>query len=209
MTEMAKGKSGRSPLEPWLENLRARLLGVTRRRVPHETAEDLVQDALKVIVERGLRVGSFDTLVVSGGDGVNAAFADAKTLGWVRRAAVGTAARITSVCSGSLLLAASGVLDGRSATTHWYRTREFRQRFPNVRLEADRIFVNDGRFWTSAGISAGIDLALALISHDLGDTLARRVAQQLVVYYRRPGGQSQFSALLEMEQANGRFTVSV
>ncbi|MDB5887526.1 MAG: AraC family transcriptional regulator [Rhodocyclales bacterium] len=150
------------------------------------------------------RVDAFDTLVVSGGDGVNAAFADTKILNWVRRVARGTA-RITSVCSGSMLLAAAGVLDGKTATTHWYRTREFQQRFPQVKLDADRIFVNDGRFWTSAGICAGIDLALALIANDLGDAVARRVAKQLVVYYRRPGGQSQFSALLDMAPAQGRF----
>jgi transcriptional regulator GlxA family with amidase domain len=112
---------------------------------------------------------------------------------------------VTSVCSGSFLLAAAGLLDGRTATTHWSCTEEFRQRFPRVRLEPDRIFVRAQRFWTSAGITAGIDLALALIGEDLGDGVARRTAQQLVVYHRRPGGQSQFSALLELESAGGRF----
>jgi transcriptional regulator GlxA family with amidase domain len=104
-----------------------------------------------------------------------------------------------------MLLAAAGVLDGKTATTHWYRTREFRERFPQVTLDADRIFINDGQIWTSAGICAGIDLALALIACDLGDAVARRVAKQLVVYYRRPGGQSQFSALLDMSPSQGRF----
>jgi transcriptional regulator GlxA family with amidase domain len=150
------------------------------------------------------RAGSFDTAMVSGGDGVNRALGDLATLRWVARAA-SASARVTSVCSGSLLLAASGVLDGREATTHWSRTQEFRRLFPRVRLQPDRIFARDGAFWTSAGITAGIDLALALITADLGDALARRVAQQLVVYYRRPGGQSQFSQLLALGRPDGRF----
>ena len=113
--------------------------------------------------------------------------------------------RIASVCSGAFLLAAAGLLDGRRATTHWSRSQQFARRFPNVRLEPDRIFVRDGAIWTSAGITAGIDLALAMIAEDLGEAIARRTAQQLVVYRRRPGGQSQFSALLEMERPDGRF----
>jgi transcriptional regulator GlxA family with amidase domain len=107
--------------------------------------------------------------------------------------------RTTSVCSGAWLLASAGLLEGRQATTHWSRTSRFRRAFPDVRLEADRIYVQDGPIWTAAGISAGIDLALALIADDLGETVARQVARQLVVYYRRPGGQSQFSELAEMQ----------
>jgi len=103
------------------------------------------------------------------------------------------------------VLAAAGLLDGRRATTHWSRTTDFTRRFPDVRLEPDRIFVRDGPVWTSAGITAGIDLALALIADDLGELIARRTAQQLVVYRRRPGGQSQFSALLELERPGARF----
>jgi transcriptional regulator GlxA family with amidase domain len=115
-------------------------------------------------------------------------------------------ARIASVCSGSLLLAAAGLLDGRRATTHWSRSAQFQREYPQVQLDADRIYVREGRVWTSAGISAGIDLALALIAEDLGDSIARKTARQLVVYYRRPGGQSQFSSLLELDRsAQGRF----
>jgi transcriptional regulator GlxA family with amidase domain len=150
------------------------------------------------------RCTEVDTLVVAGGDGVDAALADARTRRFVQRCAA-RGARVASVCSGSLLLASTGLLDGRSATTHWSRSRQFRERFPGVRLEADRIFVKDGPFWTSAGITAGIDLALAMIASDLGHAVARKVARHLVVYYRRPGGQSQFSALLEMDHASGRF----
>ena len=113
--------------------------------------------------------------------------------------------RIASVCSGAFLLAEAGLLTGRRATTHWGRTAQFAAAYPDVRLEADRIFVRDGAIWTSAGITAGIDLALALIAEDLGEKTARQTAEQLVVYRRRPGGQSQFSALIEMERPDGRF----
>ncbi|KRA61523.1 AraC family transcriptional regulator [Caulobacter sp. Root655] len=143
-----------------------------------------------------------DTLIVSGGEGTRSpAICDA-TLTFVR-AASATARRTASVCSGTYVLAAAGLLDGRRATTHWQRSRDFQKRFPAVRLEPDKIFVQDGALWSSAGITAGIDMALAMIGADLGEAVARRTAQQLVVYHRRPGGQSQFSALLEMQ--GGRF----
>jgi transcriptional regulator GlxA family with amidase domain len=116
-----------------------------------------------------------------------------------------TSRRVASVCSGTYILAAAGLLDGKVATTHWSRSADFARRFPAVRLDADRIFVKAGKMWTSAGITAGIDLALALIGEDLGESIARRTAQQLVVYHRRPGGQSQFSALLDLGAAQGRF----
>ncbi|WP_176049854.1 GlxA family transcriptional regulator [Burkholderia sp. BCC1644] len=147
---------------------------------------------------------TIDTLLVAGGDNMDDRMSDPRLLRFVQRCARrGT--RVTSVCSGSLLLAAAGVLDNRRATTHWSCSEQFACRFPQVHLEPDRIFVEDGPFWTSAGISAGIDLALALVGNDLGEQVARLVARQLVVYYRRPGGQSQFSALMEMNCASGRF----
>lgn len=121
----------------------------------------------------------------------------------VRRLAV-RASRIASVCTGSFLLAEAGMLDGRRATTHWSCASRFQQSYPRVHLEADRIFVADEHIWTSAGISAGIDLALALIEADHGADLARAVARELVVYYRRPGGQSQFSTLAQLEPASDR-----
>lgn len=145
-----------------------------------------------------------DTLIVSGGDGTSAAARDPTLLDLVR-AAAGKARRTASVCSGAFVLAAAGLLDGRRATTHWSRSQDFARRFPHVRLEADRIFVKDGPIWTSAGITAGIDLALAMIAEDLSEEVAKRTAQQLVVYRRRPGGQSQFSALLELERPQSRF----
>jgi transcriptional regulator GlxA family with amidase domain len=146
----------------------------------------------------------FDTLMIAGGDGTRPASHDEATLDFVRAAAA-RAGRIASVCSGAFVLAAAGLLDGRRATTHWSRTGDFVRRFPGVRLEPDRIFVRDGDVWTSAGITAGIDLALAMIADDLGEEIARRTAEQLVVYRRRPGGQSQFSALLELERPDARF----
>ena len=118
-----------------------------------------------------------DTLLIAGGDGVDAAMADARTRRFVQRCAT-RGARVASVCSGSLLLAATGLLNGRRATTHWSRSEQFARAFPQVQLEPDHIYVNDGPIWTSAGISAGIDLALALIADDLGERLARAVARQ-------------------------------
>lgn len=138
-----------------------------------------------------------DTLVVVGGNGSREAMRDTANLAFLRQAA-STVRRLCSVCSGAFLLAGAGVLDGRRATTHWRRAGLLARLFPAVKVEPDRIHIRDGHVWTSAGITAGIDLALALISDDLGEDLARRVAQDMVVYYRRPGGQSQFSALAEL-----------
>jgi transcriptional regulator GlxA family with amidase domain len=152
----------------------------------------------------GMPRGEGDTFMVAGGEGVDAASSDRGLLRFLARAPSHWE-RVTSVCSGSLVLAAAGLLDGRTATTHWSRTAQFQRQFPHVRLEPERIFTHDGPFWTSAGVTAGIDLALAIIAHDMGTEKARTVAQELVVYYRRPGGQSQFSALLSMESDRNRF----
>lgn len=150
------------------------------------------------------RPAAIDTLIVVGGEGTRAVSAEPRTVKFV--AACGAQSRrVASVCSGAYILAATGLLDGRAATTHWTRSDDFARKFPRVKLDADRIFVRAGKFWSSAGITAGIDLALALIAEDLGEAVARKVAQQLVVYYRRPGGQSQFSTLLALERADGRF----
>jgi transcriptional regulator GlxA family with amidase domain len=150
------------------------------------------------------RTVNVHTLIVAGGDGSRDALSCPRTRRFIQSCAT-KARRTSSVCSGAYLLAAAGILDGKRATTHWSRSVDFARRFPSVHLEPDRIFIKDGPIWTSAGITAGIDMSLALIEEDLGQEIARRTAQQLVVYFRRPGGQSQFSALLEMERANGRF----
>ncbi len=159
---------------------------------------------LCVVAEPFAAAERCDTLIIAGGEGTRRPATDAATLDFIRATAA-RARRTTSVCSGAYLLALAGVLDGRRATTHWNRSGDFRRRFPNVRLEPDRIYVRDGNVWTSAGITAGIDLALALIADDLGEELAHDVARQLVVYVRRTGGQSQFSALLDMEHASDKF----
>lgn len=114
------------------------------------------------------------------------------------------ARRVAGVCTGAFGLAQAGLLDGRAATTHWAHARRLQERFPKVRVDEDRIFIQDGNVWTSAGMSAAIDLTLALIEQDHGAEVARRAARRLVVYHRRPGGQSQFSALLELEPRSDR-----
>jgi transcriptional regulator GlxA family with amidase domain len=157
------------------------------------------------IQARGIKGAALPhTLIVAGGDGTRGAIADARLMNFVR-AAARNGRRVASVCSGSYILAEAGLLDGRRATTHWGRTQHFLARYPKVKLEPDRIYVQDGNIWSSAGITAGIDLALAMIEDDFGEAIARQAARQLVVYHRRPGGQSQFSALLELTSPTGRF----
>lgn len=150
-------------------------------------------------------IRDIDTLIVAGGEGTRQAAVCPATLAFVRRQAE-KARRICSVCSGSYILAEAGLLDGRRATTHWRRSAHFQSRYPNTRVDADRIYIRDDNIWTSAGITAGIDLALALIADDLGEAVAKQAAQELVVYHRRPGGQSQFSALLEISAQDEKFT---
>lgn len=142
-----------------------------------------------------------DTLLVAGG--IAPRESPPAVRDWLARAS-GEARRVAGICTGAFALAEAGLLDGRSATTHWAHARRLRERFPKVRVEEDRIFVRDGAIWTSAGMTAGIDLALALVEDDHGADLARSVARGLVVYHRRPGGQSQFSALLELEPRSDR-----
>ncbi|WP_294030755.1 GlxA family transcriptional regulator [Sphingopyxis sp.] len=114
------------------------------------------------------------------------------------------ARRIAAPCVGALVLAEAGLLDGRRATTHWMYAREMAARFPLIKVEEDRIFIADGPIWTSAGMTAGIDLALAIVEEDLGNEAARAVGRKMVVYHRRSGGQSQFSTLLELEPKSDR-----
>ncbi|WP_159014832.1 GlxA family transcriptional regulator [Acidisoma sp. S159] len=146
---------------------------------------------------------TLDTLIIAGGPGIEAAAADEALVDWVRGRA-GQARRFASVCTGAILLAMSGLLDGRRAATHWSLCAELAKRFPLVRVQPDPIFVHDGPAWTSAGVTAGIDLALALVEEDLGRTIALAVARYLVVFLKRPGGQAQFSAALAL-QDEGRF----
>ncbi len=144
---------------------------------------------------------NFDTLIVGG-----SAVTGAVTPGVAKflRRALQRSRRVASTCVGAFVLAEAGLLDGRRATTHWRRGRELQSRFPKVKVETDRIFITDGAVWTSAGMTAGIDLALAMIEEDLGAEVARAVARRLVVYHRRAGGQSQFSTLLALEPKSDR-----
>jgi transcriptional regulator GlxA family with amidase domain len=139
--------------------------------------------------------GPIDTLLVSGGFGQVEASRDERLLTWLR-AVKQRARRCGSICTGAFVLAAAGLLDGKRATTHWAMAAELRRRYPQVRVDADRIFVRDGNVYTSAGVTAGIDLAIGLIEEDHGRTVALRVARSLVVHLKRAGGQSQFSNLL-------------
>ena len=145
-----------------------------------------------------------DTLLVAGGEGVDAAIENAVLVDWVRERAT-QARRVASVCTGAFMLAAAGLLDGRRAATHWNYCAKLAQRFPAVRVESDPIFVCDGSVWTSAGVTAGIDLALALVEEDLGRSMALAVARYLVVFLKRPGGQAQFSAALALQTADDKF----
>ena len=145
-----------------------------------------------------------DTLIIAGGDGVHAASVDLGLVDWIRTRAE-RARRVASVCTGAFLLAATGLLDGRRAATHWSLCAEFARKFPRVQVEPDPIFVCDGRIWTSAGVTAGIDLALALVEKDLGRTMALAVARYLVVFLKRPGGQAQFSTALSLQSAEDEF----
>ncbi|SHK33520.1 transcriptional regulator, AraC family with amidase-like domain [Bradyrhizobium lablabi] len=144
---------------------------------------------------------NFDTLIVGGG-----AVVEPSTPGLIEflRRAPERYRRVASICIGAFILAEAGLLDGRRATTHWYYARELQARFPRVKVDEDRIFIVDGPVWTSAGATAGIDLALAMVEQDFGAEVARAVAKKLVVYHRRAGGQSQFSALLEMDPKSDR-----
>ena len=155
---------------------------------------------LSLGTERASRRAAIDTLMVAGGTGTAAAMADDHLIAWLRTAAA-SARRVTSVCSGAFLLAQAGVLDGRRVTTHWSACDRLARLFPAVEVDADPIYVRDGNVWTSAGVTAGMDLALALVEHDHGGELALAVARQLVLFTHRPGGQSQFSAQLAVRRA--------
>lgn len=146
--------------------------------------------------------GPADTLLVPGGSAIKRAEADGALLDAIRSAAAG-ARRTASVCLGAFLLAAAGLLDGRRAATHWRYCDQLRARYPAIRVEADPIFVRDGPIWSSAGVSAGIDLTLALVEEDHGHAVALEVARRLVVFLKRPGGQAQFSRTLRAQQSDG------
>ena len=181
----------------------------------NRAAESQLYD-IRVLSERGGLVGTsngitvdtaafddsvYDTLIVTG----NMSYAPASAA-FIRflKTAPDRTRRLAAICSGAFFLAEAGLLDGRRATTHWARARELQTRFPNVKVEEDRIFIADGMIWTSAGMTAGIDLALAMVANDMGDKMAKLVARTLVMFQRRSGGQSQHSALLELDAKTDR-----
>jgi transcriptional regulator GlxA family with amidase domain len=164
-------------------------------------------DGQDVITSIGTRLGvtdvissieSADTILVGGSDNLPRRAIDPELVGAIKSVATRTR-RLASICTGSFVLAQAGLLNGRRATTHWHDARLFARAFPEITVEPDAIFVRDGDIFTSAGISAGIDLALALVELDHGSQLVRDVARWLVVYLKRAGGQSQFSTLVEAD----------
>ena len=192
------------PLEVFA-NANRRLDQLGDRRAPRYELEIVARQAgrvrttsgIELVAQRALRElrGPIDTLLVAGGDGTGEALRDRALVDFIRRAAQ-KARRVASVCTGSFLLAEAGLLEGRRATTHWGYCATLAKRYPGVTVETDPIFVRDGKFWSSAGVCAGMDLALALVEEDLGRELALTVARWLVLFLKRPGGQSQFSTEL-------------
>jgi transcriptional regulator GlxA family with amidase domain len=174
-----------------------------RLRVVSEHGGEVTSSSGVGVTTRAICESGVDTLIVVGGRGAHSS-ASSVTVVALLTGIAATARRIASVCTGAFLLAAAGLLDGRRATTHWRFAGRLQTAYPAVQVDADKIFVKDGSVWSSAGITAGIDLALALIEEDLGAAIAKSVAHQMVVYYRRPGGQSQFSTLLDLTPPSAR-----
>lgn len=201
----------------------AQILDVTGPASVFGAANDVVAGAYELIVAApaggeiatncGVRLGTTaladldpgatDTLLIVGGEacGLRTLIRDAAAHAWVI-VACGTARRIGSVCTGSFVLARWGLLDGRRVATHWGAAAELAALHPSLDVDAEALYVEDGRFWTSAGITTGIDMALALVERDLGATVATSIARRLVLYARRPGHQSQFSTLLAAQDAS-------
>jgi transcriptional regulator GlxA family with amidase domain len=182
-----------------------------KRRSPAYEIELLTMDGLPLVTASGLGIVGgrrwteallpVDTLLlVASASEMNSPVAP-ELLSWLRVAAEGVR-RIGSVCSGAFTLAAAGILDGRRATTHWKLANKLAQRYPQVSVEAEKIFVQDGKVWTSAGASTGADLALAMVEEDHGHALALEIARHMVLFLRRPGGQSQFSSQLAAQAAD-------
>jgi transcriptional regulator GlxA family with amidase domain len=187
-----------------------RLIETTSRRERGYDVLTLSRDGAAVRTSSGLTVvpdaglhdapKTIDTLIVAGGPGHAEAAADRALVDWIARAS-STARRTVSVCTGAFLLARAGLLDGRRASTHWAAAQELQRMYPEIRVDPEPIFVRDGQIWTSAGVSAGMDLALALVEEDLDRDAALTIARHLVLFLRRPGNQSQFSATLAAQRA--------
>jgi transcriptional regulator GlxA family with amidase domain len=170
-------------------------------RVVSENGGPLPNSFGAVTETEPLDVKRFDTLLL--GAGLACSPPSPKLFGLLREA-VKDARRVASICIGAFILAEAGLLDGRRATTHWAFAKEFAERFPKVRVEMDRIFIADGPVWTSAGMTAGVDMALGLVERDIGEHVARATAKMMVVHHRRAGGQSQHSAMFELDAKTDR-----
>src|SRR5450756_428232 len=174
------------------------------RVVLHSESGGLVRTSLGFSIQSERlpkRIRNTDTIVAIGNNEFRPA---SETLVRFLRVNAPAAQRVVSTCTGALFLAQAGLLNGRRATTHWYYAEQFRRQFPEVSVEEDRIFIEDGPVWTSTGMTAAIDLAIALVEKDLGAEIARVVAKKMVVYHRRAGGQSQHSALLDLDPKSDR-----
>ena len=184
-----------------LPSYRTKVASLRGGAVPTDTSVSLPSVALDSLAEEPI-----DTLLVVGGDGVYAAVRDAALVGQVRSLA-GRARRVGSICTGAFLLAAAGLLSGKRAVTHWEACERLADHHPDIRVEPDAIFIEEQGVWTSAGVTAGIDLALAMVAEDLGRPRAMAIARALVSFMVRPGGQSQFSPVLSRQalDAEGRF----
>ncbi|WP_250656069.1 GlxA family transcriptional regulator [Alkalimarinus coralli] len=161
--------------------------------------------AIQTIAVDQVAVGTSTTILVVGGDqpALMAAAKDSSTLAWLKKAS-GQAGRFGSICTGAFILAAANLLEGKSCTTHWAATQFLKAMQPKVNVLAESLYVIDDKLWTSAGVTTGLDMALEMLRQDLGNTLMARVAQRLVVYAHRPGNQSQFSNLLELQSKSDR-----
>jgi len=179
-------------------------VGVPAYRLVTVALKDAVttaDGALKIHVDHGLDAAAalpIDALVVPGGGGVYAACTDLQLVNWLRERDQATR-RTCSVCTGAFLLAATGLLNGREVTTHWRSAERLQRDFPDLRVNDDRIYCESGKYWTTAGVTAGIDLALALIERDHGTDISQRVARRLVVHLRRDGDQRQYSQILRIQ----------
>ena len=168
----------------------------------------LVRSSTGMVIESepfGQKV--FDTVIVGGGTSILESV-PVGLLAFINKAQR-KSRRVASICTGTFILAEAGLLDGRRATTHWFHARDLQARYPKVKMEEDRIFSIDGNVWSSAGMTAGIDLALAMAEEDLGPEITRSIAKKLVIYHRRAGGQSQHSALLELEPKSDRIQTAL
>jgi transcriptional regulator GlxA family with amidase domain len=201
------------PLEVF--DIASRLIAATRPGKRTYKVQVISPDGAPLQTSSGLQIvphaallddlSGLDTLVVAGGTGTRAAARDRALIEWIARAA-SRARRTASVCTGAFLLARAGLLDGRRATTHWSAAQRLAALHPDVHVDAEPIYLRDGNVWTSAGVTAGMDLALALVEEDLDREAALTIARHLVLFLRRPGNQSQFSATLAAQEP-GRDTL--